>query len=149
MTWTCSHPIKGWFALVLVTGDSTGKYQLGTYIKLLVNLSNNVKRDCFLCFSSVCQFKVVNISVTLSLQFLLHGLFSTKRAERCCNISNLRIDVCWYGSRAHAWLWSFALFFLHDFFLWGILCILGYTSTSFSATHPPLPKIKSPPPPWE
>jgi len=89
----------GWLDLVWVAGDRTGKYWLGTWINWFMNLNNNIRHDCFLRSPSDGHFKITSISVILSLQFLLHGLFSTKCVARCCIISNLWMDVLWYGSQ--------------------------------------------------
>ena len=87
-----------WFALVIVKGDGAGKYCVGMCIFLFRNLKSRIKRDFLLRSSSGGQFNDCNIFVILSLWFLLHGLFNTNLAARCCIISSLWMDVCWYGS---------------------------------------------------
>ena len=83
---------------MIVKGDSAGKYCVGMCIILFRNLKSRIKHDCLLLSSSDGQFNVHNISVILSLWFLLHGLFDTNLAAWCCIISSLWMDVCWYGS---------------------------------------------------
>ena len=71
--------------------DFIGKYSVGMINILLMTLNNRVSLAFFLCVSEVDQFSCCNNSVMLSWLFLCHGLFKTKRAARCCTISNLWI----------------------------------------------------------
>ena len=71
--------------------DFIGKYSVGMINILLMTLNKRVSLAFFRLVSKVDQFNCCNNSVMLSWLFLFHGLFKTKRAARCCTISNLLI----------------------------------------------------------
>ena len=70
-----------------------------TDLFILFNISKRKKLACFLLACKEGHFSLCNTLKILSQQCLLQGWFKTNLVARCCIISSLCTNLCWYRSQ--------------------------------------------------